>query len=183
MKEVFTPVCSVINLIFKLAHNIYYNCKYPPQPKKDCLKKRGSVNKDWWGLLQNCHLFQMFSRHGPGPSPPLQWKWRGFLLPFDHMYLLVRGGVCVRARGWGVLESTHGSPHPTLKGIRNISMCYELPQITPQQRFHDIVAVLAHYHNVTAAMCGCCAGWGLKVCIWVCVLWGGGVSCRYRASL
>lgn len=38
-----------------------------------------------------------------------------------------------------------------LKGIRNISMCDQGPQITSPQHFRDIVAALAHYHNVTAA--------------------------------
>lgn len=38
-----------------------------------------------------------------------------------------------------------------LKGIRNISMCDEAPQITSPQHFRDIVAASAHYHNVTAA--------------------------------
>lgn len=37
-----------------------------------------------------------------------------------------------------------------LKGITNISMCDEVPQITSPQHFRDIVAASAHYHNVTA---------------------------------
>lgn len=65
-----------------------------------------------------------------------------YVIPF-----LLLGG------GWGGVTQRHASLDTTLilKGIRNISMCDELPQITSRQHFHDIVAVLPHYHNVTAA--------------------------------
>lgn len=63
--------------------------------------------------------------------------------------------MCVWYCGAAYMNThTHTSTHTTqtLKGIRNISMCDELPQITSPQHFHDIVAVLPHYHNVTAAV-------------------------------
>lgn len=63
-------------------------------------------------------------------------------------------GQCVVATYENTHTHTHAPPHTTVisKGIRNISVCDELPPITSPQHFHDIVAVLPHYHNVTAAV-------------------------------
>lgn len=51
--------------------------------------------------------------------------------------------------------SAPNTPHRlrfALKGIRDISMWDELPQITSLQRWCDIVAALAHYYNVMGDM-------------------------------
>lgn len=81
-----------------------------------------------------------------------------------YVSVILWGLVCVCVSWCSSIHEhihTHASPltTQTLKGIRNISMCDELPQITSPQHFHDIVAVLPHYHNVTAAVWGCCV-WG-----------------------
>lgn len=151
--------------------------------------KKGKVNRDWWGLFVklpsvcSVYLIQPPSPPPiippPSPLPPV-WKNEGILVRSCHLairsYQLFWGGegaeavVVMPPHTW-----THGFPHTmqTLKGIRNISMFDELPQITSLQHFHDIVAVLPHYHNVTAVVWWCCV-WAEGGTVWH--WWAGGGS-------
>lgn len=70
------------------------------------------------------------------------------------MRLALKIAICSKCIGLGPppLSFFYGAALTgILKGIRNISMCDQGPQITSPQHFRDIVAALAHYHNVTAA--------------------------------
>lgn len=87
--------------------------------------------------------------------------------------------ICYFTRGGTLRCNTAASPHTsqTLKGIENIGMCDELPQITSLQHFHDIVAMFPHYHNVIAALWGCWVGVRMEGCVCVCVgEWGGSAA-------
>ena len=102
-------------------------------------------------------------------------NWRPCLATWPPPSLTLPLWVCLfwfnTARGAGTQAHkhtparthTHTQRHAlgdaTVKGIRDISMCDELPKITPAPCFHDIVAALPHYHNVTAVVWGCCV-WG-----------------------